>query len=68
MYFFLASKNNKKYIDFMKNNYPPGFTYQEFAPMFTAEFFDPTAWAQLFAKSGAKYANFLFLLKKLNNH
>ncbi|XP_026742726.1 alpha-L-fucosidase-like [Trichoplusia ni] len=50
-----ASKNNKKYIDFMKNNYPPGFTYQEFAPMFTAEFFDPTAWAQLFAKSGAKY-------------
>ncbi|KAJ8725512.1 hypothetical protein PYW08_003695 [Mythimna loreyi] len=50
-----GNDNNQKYIDFMKNNYPPGFTYQEFAPMFTAEFFDPAAWAQLFAKAGAKY-------------
>lgn len=38
----------------MNKNYPPGFTYQEFAPMFTAEFFDPDAWASLFQKSGAK--------------
>uniref|UniRef100_A0A2A4ISS5 Putative alpha-L-fucosidase n=1 Tax=Heliothis virescens TaxID=7102 RepID=A0A2A4ISS5_HELVI len=50
-----ASDDNKKYTDFMKKNYPPGFTYQEFAPMFTAEFFDPEAWAELFAKAGAKY-------------
>lgn len=39
----------------MKNNYAPGFTYQDFAPMFTAEFFEPKTWASLFAKSGAKY-------------
>lgn len=50
-----ASDSNKKYIDFMKKNYPPGFTYQEFAPLFTAEFFDPNAWADLFVKAGAKY-------------
>lgn len=38
----------------MQKNYPPGFTYQEFAPKFTAEFFDPDAWANLFSKAGAK--------------
>jgi len=38
----------------MDKYFKPGFTYQEFAPMFTAEFFDPTRWADLFAKSGAK--------------
>lgn len=41
-------------FDFMYKNYPPGFTYQEFAPMFKAEFFNANEWAQLFAKSGAK--------------
>ncbi|XP_045491687.1 tissue alpha-L-fucosidase [Colias croceus] len=46
---------NKKYIDFMNKNYPPGFTYQEFAPMFKAEFFEPNDWATLFKKAGAKY-------------
>lgn len=40
--------------DFMKKSYP-GFTYQEFAPMFTAEFFDPKEWAKLFTQSGAKF-------------
>lgn len=43
------------YVDFMKNNYPPGFQYQDFAPQFTAEFFDPQQWVDLFAASGAKY-------------
>lgn len=38
----------------MEKNYPPGFTYQEFAKDFTAEFFDPTEWADLFKKSGAR--------------
>ncbi|XP_034840732.1 tissue alpha-L-fucosidase isoform X1 [Maniola hyperantus] len=46
---------DNKTVEFMNKNYPPGFTYQEFAPMFTAEFFDPDAWATLFAKAGAKY-------------
>lgn len=39
---------------FMDKNYPPDFTYQDFAPKFTAEFFDPVKWANLFKNSGAK--------------
>jgi alpha-L-fucosidase len=39
----------------MEKNYPPGFSYEEFAPMFTAEFFDPFQWAEIFKSSGAKY-------------
>lgn len=31
------------------------FGYKDFIPMFKAEKWDPTAWAELFAKSGAKY-------------
>ena len=42
-------------IDFMEKNYPPGFTYADFAPLFKAEFFDPDAWADLLNKSGARY-------------
>ncbi|XP_076256751.1 alpha-L-fucosidase-like isoform X1 [Rhynchophorus ferrugineus] len=40
---------------YMKANYPPDFSYQEFAKDFTAEFFNATVWADIFAKSGAKY-------------
>ncbi|GAB1607878.1 alpha-L-fucosidase-like isoform X1, partial [Argonauta hians] len=46
------------YIDFMTKNYRPGFTYADFAPMFTAEFFNSDQWANLFAASGAKYVVF----------
>ncbi len=31
------------------------FGYKDFIPMFKAEKYDPSAWAHLFAKSGAKY-------------
>ena len=31
------------------------FSYAEFAPDFTAEFYEPDKWADLFKKSGAKY-------------
>lgn len=40
--------------DYMQNNYPPGFQYADFAPKFTAEFFDPNQWAELFQASGAR--------------
>lgn len=41
--------------EYMKQNYPPNWHYTDFAPQFTAEFFDPTHWADIFKKSGAKY-------------
>lgn len=42
------------YVEFMKKNYPPNFEYADFASSFRAEFFDPDAWADLLAKSGAR--------------
>lgn len=39
----------------MKKNYPPDYTYSEFAKDFTASEFDPNEWAELFKESGAKY-------------
>nr|XP_033795002.1 plasma alpha-L-fucosidase isoform X1 [Geotrypetes seraphini] len=43
------------YVRFMKANYRPGFTYEDFGPLFTAEFFDANQWADIFEASGAKY-------------
>ncbi|XP_006862365.1 PREDICTED: tissue alpha-L-fucosidase [Chrysochloris asiatica] len=40
---------------FMRNNYPPGFSYADFGPQFTATFFDPEHWADLFRAAGARY-------------
>jgi len=45
---------SKKYVDFMSANFKPNFGYQEFASKFTAEFFDPLQWAELFQAAGAK--------------
>ena len=39
----------------MKARYKPGFTYQDFARDFTAEFFNATQWSEIFEASGAKY-------------
>ena len=47
-------KKEKDYVDFMEQNYPPGFKYADFAPMFKAELFDPDEWAQFFSDAGAK--------------
>ncbi|MBP6965028.1 MAG: alpha-L-fucosidase [Armatimonadetes bacterium] len=35
--------------------YGEKFQYQDFAPQFKAELFDPDQWADIFARSGAKY-------------
>ncbi|XP_012144030.1 alpha-L-fucosidase isoform X1 [Megachile rotundata] len=48
-------KDTTKYSDFMKQRYPPNFTYQDFAHEFTAEFFNATQWSEMFQASGAKY-------------
>lgn len=47
--------NMTDYVNFMKKNYPPDFQYQDFAPSFTAEFFDAKEWTDIFNASGAKY-------------
>jgi alpha-L-fucosidase len=39
----------------MNKNYPPGFTYADFAKDFRAEFFDASKWADILSASGAKY-------------
>ncbi|XP_035733443.1 alpha-L-fucosidase-like [Vespa mandarinia] len=44
-----------KYHDFMKDRYPPNYTYQDFARDFTAEFFNASQWSEIFQASGAKY-------------
>jgi alpha-L-fucosidase len=41
--------------EFHKRVYGADFPYFDFAPMFRAELFDADKWADLFARSGAKY-------------
>ena len=45
---------SQAYVDFMKANYRPGWTYADFASQFTAEFFNPDQWVEIFQASGAK--------------
>ena len=40
---------------FHEKTYGADFKYEDFAPRFNAEMFDPDQWADLFEKSGAKY-------------
>ncbi|KAJ8882388.1 hypothetical protein PR048_014195 [Dryococelus australis] len=48
-------QQNEGYKEFMEQNYPPGFTYQNWGKQFTAELYDPNTWADIFLASGAKY-------------
>jgi len=41
-------------VEFMEKNYPPDFTYADFAPHFKAEFFNPDQWVDIFKAAGAK--------------
>ncbi|CAG2106377.1 unnamed protein product [Medioppia subpectinata] len=47
--------HDKACNDFMARNYKPRFTYADFAHQFTAEFYEPNHWAEIFKASGAKY-------------
>lgn len=51
----LAKGKIPKYVEFMKDNYPPSFKYEDFGPLFTAKFFNANEWADIFQASGAKY-------------
>ncbi|XP_064094653.1 alpha-L-fucosidase-like [Macrobrachium nipponense] len=48
-------EGHPKFIRFMMENYPPSFKYQDFAPQFKAEFYDPEEWTDIFEASGARY-------------
>ena len=48
-------QNNMLFVQHHQKYFGADFTYQDFAPMFKAEYFDPDAWADLFKKSGARY-------------
>ncbi len=48
-------KTGNAFRDYHLKTYGPAFKYQDFAGSFKAELFNPDAWANLFAASGAKY-------------
>lgn len=48
-------RNRRMTQEFHKRVYGEDFSYPQFAPMFTAELFDPTEWADIFDRAGAKY-------------
>ena len=50
-----ADEIQKGTWDFHQKTYGADFPYQNFAPQFRAELFDPDHWADVFARSGAKY-------------
>jgi len=49
------SNVNRHFREFHDKTYGPDFTYQDFAPLFRAELFDPDQWAKLFRESGSRY-------------
>lgn len=48
-------EHNQDAVEYMKKNYPPNFTYDDFASDFKADLFNPKEWAEIFRNSGAKY-------------
>lgn len=48
-------KAGKLFREYHNSMYGENFTYQDFAPMFKAEHFDPEQWAELFKRAGARY-------------
>lgn len=50
-----SSKVGKAFRAFHNKNYGPNFSYQDFAPMFKAELFNPKQWADIFKNAGAQY-------------
>jgi len=51
----LNDPNHPEFKEFQHRVYGDAWKYQDFAPHFKAEMFDPAQWADIFAKAGAKY-------------
>lgn len=52
---YWQKEKRPKFVDFMNNNYPPGFRYEDFGVQFTAKYFNANYWADILQASGAKY-------------
>ncbi len=48
-------EGHEQFLDFHLETYGKDFLYQDFAPRFKAEMFNPESWAELFKDAGAKY-------------
>ncbi len=49
------SKAGRLFREYHDNMYGADFQYQDFAPLWKAQHFNPAQWASLFKKAGAKY-------------
>jgi alpha-L-fucosidase len=45
----------QRVVEFHNRTYGPKFDYTQFAPMFSAELFEPSDWAALFKRAGIRY-------------
>ena len=54
-WYYRGLSTNDERKAFQERIYGKDFKYEDFAPMFKAELWDPVEWAELFKKSGAKY-------------
>jgi len=50
-----AQARHRETVAFHTRTYGQHFSYEQFAPMFRAELFDPDDWARIFKQSGARY-------------
>ena len=57
--------NTKDFVNFMKENYPPKFTYQDFGRDLKMEFFNATCIADIVKESGARFTLLYFRFTKL---
>jgi alpha-L-fucosidase len=50
-----SSKVGQAFRNYHNSTYGPNVKYQDFAPQFKAELFNPDQWAEVFKQSGAQY-------------
>nr|XP_050033006.2 alpha-L-fucosidase-like [Dermacentor andersoni] len=58
LWYHWKGRQNSLFTDFMRANYRPNVTYQEFAAGFSCELYSAERWVDLLLKSGVRYAVF----------